>query len=333
MKRFLLLTNCLIFIAICCFALSPLRLVCDSVRLFQMALPAASGGAYGVDQFPPFYPHLLCWLMRLDLCNSVVLYGINILSFGLGLLILHQIMRVNKCSDLESMLVLLTVQLSWCMAKHILYAMTDILLLPFFWGCVLMVMYFMEEEKWRRKMLFATLSVCLAVVAVTIRTAAIPLFGMIAICLAGISPARIREFLQRKTLVFRGGVVILLMFFGGVALLRFSGVSDKGGYFYWFKILIAQGGVSGFLRVLRWHVGEWAQLLVNFPIGRLPGWCALPSGLFAIGAIVCAATMCRKWLNWALAVTCVLYGFEIFLWPYTDARFFLLIIKFSEMSM
>jgi hypothetical protein len=162
MKKVLLVGNCALFVALCLFVLSPLRLNTDSMRLFAMALPAAVGGAYGIDQFPPFYPHLLCGLMKVGWCNSVVLLSINFAALFLTLLLLYKLMRLNGCSFVETMATITSVQLCWCIAKHILLPQTDVILLPFFFCCLLSVMYAERSENRVRKAIWLIVATAIA---------------------------------------------------------------------------------------------------------------------------------------------------------------------------
>ena len=85
------------------FIFHPLRLGIDAVRMLDMALPAAMGGSYGQDQFPPFYPHLLCWLMRFGVCNVFVLYGINFIALWGAYVVLWMVFKkigLGRCLSL-----------------------------------------------------------------------------------------------------------------------------------------------------------------------------------------------------------------------------------------
>lgn len=331
MKRVLLFANIFVFASICCFILSPLRIGTDSTRLFAMALPAACGGAYGVDQFPPFYPHLLCVLMKLGICNSVVLWSVNFLSLGIGLVILRKILNLNAMPYVESMLVLLSVQLSWCIAKHCMLPQTDVLLLPFFWGSVLALMCFKRTNNLLMKSVYLLLSLALAVVAMTIRIAAIPLFGLIAVAITGVTAKNILQMLRRKSFWLLSSALAGAIVVGVMIAIRYTGFDEEGGYFRMFKNFVGGESSSAFWTVEMTHLQEIMQLTVNMSVAKLPTCVAILGTILMPLLLLLAIWKCFGWLDWYVMIILLGYGLEIFLWPCTDARFLLPIYPFVMM--
>lgn len=331
MKKWLMAANVLVFVLICTFILSPLRIGTDSTRLFVMALPAACGGAYGVDQFPPFYPHLLCLLMKLGICNSVVLWCVNFLSLGVGLIVLRRMMSLNGIDHVESMLVLLAVQLSWCVAKHCMLPQTDILLLPFFWGSILALMHFRRARDLLAKMGYLALSVLLALFAMTVRIAAIPLFGLIAVAITGLTAENMVQLIRKKSFWLLSTALVGVIIVGTALAVRYTGFDDEGGYFRMFKHFMSCSGLADFLSTEMEHLKEIMQLTVNMSAARLPT-CVVIVGTFVMPMVLLAAfCKCFKWIDWYLMVILLGYGIEIFLWPCTDARFLLPVYPFAMM--
>lgn len=331
MKRAFIICNCAAFIVCCLFILSPLRLNTDSIRLFAMALPASVGGAYGTDQFPPFYPHLLCGLLKLGWCNSMVLLSINFVALFATLLLLYQIMKLNRCSFVETMLTIASVQMSWCVAKHVLLPQTDVLLLPFFLGCLLAVMYAERAETWKRKSFWLVVSILVAFVAIIIRTAAIPLFAVIAIVATGITPSNFLAIIKKR-FFWSVALALFSIFVIGVALaIRFTEFDAEGGYFRMFKRFMSNGGLSDFLTVEWNHLVEIMQLSLNVSASRMPHFAVSPGTV--VMSLVCVVALASewRWVDWCLLLALLGYSLEIFLWPYTDARFLLPVYPIAAM--
>lgn len=96
------------------------------------------------------------------------------------------------------MLTIASVQMSWCVAKHVLLPQTDVLLLPVFLGCLLAVMYAERAETWKRRSFWLVMSLLAAFVAVIIRTAAIPLFAVVAVVATGITPKNCLAIIKKE---------------------------------------------------------------------------------------------------------------------------------------
>ncbi len=304
-------------------AFSPLRLEGDSLRLLAMALPAATGNAYGQDQFPPFYPHLLCALMKAGCCNGVVLIFINIVSLLATLIISRKILKLIGASPTETLLSLWAIPLSWCMAKHTMLPLSDILHLPFFLGTPLCVMLADRAFVPSRRIAWLTLAALSALTAISIRTAALPLLGVVAIAATGIRNGNIRSHLRSRTFWLAILAIAAALLVATVLAFRYTAFNAKGSYFMSFKDFASKGSISDFANVIYMHLTEFAQLAVNLPASRLPHcvmqMCAI------ISPIMLAAAVLRwfRWLGWPLMLTGLGYTLEILVWPYTDPRFLL----------
>ena len=331
MKKGLLVCNCTLFAILCVFVFSPLRLDTDIIRLFAMALPAATGGAYGTDQFPPFYPHLLCFLMKLGWCNSVVLLTINFIALLAAMFLFYKIMQLNGCTFCESMLALAAIQLSWCVAKHVLLPQTDILLLPFFIASLFGIMRAERSIALSRKMLWFVVATIFALIAMTIRIAAIPLFAVIAIVATGITPKNVFVICNKK--MFWVCVLSLVGTFaiGLLLAVKFTEFDAQGGYFRAFRAFMSRGSASEILKVIWDHLDEIMQLSANVSTARIPRLIATIGTV--VMPIVFGATLIKgwSWLDWGLLLALLGYGLEIFLWPYSSARFFLPVYPIAAM--
>ena len=323
--------NIAIFVLICGFVFSPLRLNTDSIRLFAMALPAATGGAYGTDQFPPLYPHLLCSLMKIGWCNSYVLLSINIIALFVTLCMLYKILKLNGCSFFETMLVLLSVQLCWCVAKHMVLPQTDILLLPFFFGCILAIMYAERTDTLKARVAWLVAATLGAVLAMTVRIAAIPLFAVIAVVATGITPQTIFTTLRKRSFWICAASLFCLMVGGVLLAIRYTEFDAEGGYFRMFKRFVFHGGIGLFVSVEWTHLREVMQLSVNMSVARLPSILSIVGTILMPVMLIAAIVKEAKWLDWALLLVLMGYGAEIFLWPCTDARFMLPIFPIASM--
>lgn len=333
MKKLLLLGNCTLFAALCPFIFSPLRLNTDSMRLFAMALPAAVGGAYGTDQFPPFYPHLLCGLIRAGWCNSVVLLSINFTALFLTLLLLYKIMRLNGYSFVETMATITSVQLCWCIAKHVLLPQTDVLLLPFFFSCLLSVMYAERSENWARKAIWLVVATLIASVATVVRTAAIPLFAVIAVVATGVTPKNFLGIIRKRVFWLSALSLCAALVLGVVLAIKFTEFDAEGGYFKMFKTFFMRGGVAEFLAVGWSHLNEIMQLSLNVTSARIPRFVAEAGAVVMPIFLAWAVIKGWQWLDWCLLLALLGYGLEIFLWPCNDARFFLPVFPIAAMLM
>ena len=304
-------------------AFLPLRLEGDSLRFFAMALPAATGGAYSRDQFPPFYPHLLCALMKAGWCNGVVLIFINIVSLLAPLIICRKILKLIGASPTETLFSLWAIPLSWCMAKHTMLPLSDILHLPFFLGTPLCIMLADRAFAPSRRIAWLTLAALSAMTAISIRTAALPLLGVIAIAATGIQNGKIRSHLRSRTFWSVILAIAAALLVATVLVFRYTAFNAEGSYFMSFKAFASKGSIFDFAKVIHMHLTEFAQLAVNLPASRLPHcvmkMCAIISPILLTAAVL----RWFRWLDWPLILTGLGYTLEILVWPYTDPRFLL----------
>ena len=247
------------------FVFCPLSLGIDSIRMLNMALPAAMGGSFGQDQFPPFYPHLLCWLMKVGACNIIVLRSINYISLLLGYAILWMIFRELGIERRLSLYCLLAMALSTYRMQYMQSVGTDILLLPFAWSTIFMTIR-LEGTQGVRKCIMLLSAMLLAAVSCSIRIAAAPLFLVIAGAACGIKTERIVQTLRsRKFWLYACAALIA----GSSALVIVAKTTDlcaSGGYLDDFMKQSKAWSFSTIIEIVGMHLKESIQLFY----GRVP---------------------------------------------------------------
>jgi len=116
------------------------------------------------------------------------------------------------------------------------------------------------------------------------------------------------------------GLTVLLAVAGAVAFWKGP---DLGLY-----MNSVRSSGPGWMVLLREHLAEWGQLLLNAPVGKIAGigrgatiWLFLAAGLFLIFAVSYSLVRRRKKVPVAAGVYLVLYSLLIFYWPFFDMRF------------
>jgi hypothetical protein len=248
-------------------------------------------------------------------------------------LFFYKILQINGCTFIETMLSLLSVQLCWCISKHILLPQTDILLLPFFLGSLLAVMRAERAKKLSQKALWLMLAALAAVIALTIRTAAIPLFGVIAVVATGMKPENISVTLRKKSFWLTAFITISVIIMGVILAIKYTEFAANGSYFQHFKSFISRGSAAEFASFQWAHLREIMSLSLNVSAARIPAVISIVGSLLMPLVLLAALIHGLKWTDWCLLLALIGYGIEIFLWPYSDARFFLPVYPIAAMTL
>ena len=259
--------------------------------------------------------------MKGGICGPVSIYAINLLAFACALAILYKLLRLSGVGVFYSWLCLLVMQMSTTVQLLLILPQTDILLLPFFWGTILCCTNF-ERMSTRAKWRWGVGALSCAAVAITIRTAAIPLVAVILVAFSGL-----RESLFKKSVIWLLGGGLFLLAIGMLLAFRFTDFAASGGYFSSQVTFYREAGILGCLSIVWGHLHEIAQLVCN----KIPesiygvGTCAtLVVVMFFIMALV------SQWrsMSFSMLVAVLSYGALILIWYCHDPRFMLPILPF-----
>lgn len=327
---------------------SPLRLEYDSIHYFALkdclehACPPGFQAAN--DPHPYGYPLLLWLLSRTGLLYPFAIAFINLLylagalyftgklfsqmSAGVRLPLLRTGgMKVGlDHRKLEQGVVLLL--LSYPMIKFFAYPMSEMQYLFFSCGCLYFFRLYTDRGGRPAALVLAVLFACLAILTRTVGIVLIPAL------LAGLAWHH-RMWLRRywkvlAVVVAVAGVVIVVGMRTGMVGGSGTGTtmsSGMGGGLYMNSI---RRTGPGWTVLLREHLAEWGQLLLNVPVGKITvagkgvvRWLAVVAGLLLIFIVSYQFIRQRKKVPVAAGVYLAFYSALIFYWPFFDVRFWI----------
>jgi len=317
-QRFLLLSFAAFYL-LNCFA--PLRLEYDSIHYFflkeclENACPPGFQAAK--DPHPPGYPILLLILSRLGLLHSFVIAGINALFLTGSLFFV----RGGVPSSLQSFLFFPMVCLHWTFIKFFAYPLSEMQYLFFSTGCLYCFRRWVlvaHKKRW----LWLIAAFAAAGLAFFTRSAGAVLALALAVGLMG----------EHRRMLKLPIVKILLV---GVGILCVAGVflfSKTLGLDMYLSSLGRRGSP---IPLLREHLKEWGQLILNVPgnkvITLLPGWgnlLLIIAGILLVFVLIYAFYIRRKEIPLVISTYLIAYCLLLFNWPFFDARFWIPVLPY-----
>jgi hypothetical protein len=308
---------------------TPLRVNTDAVTYLTMAASAADGQGFTLPgdrrpQFPIGYPSLIVGLDRLGLATSWAFVGINLLFLGLGLAAAYGILRHTFGLGREASAGVCALTLaSWVTLKHALLPMGETVFLGLLLASALLLTRAWTAPDSRKRALWWALAAAVALLAWTVRSAGVALLPALAV--AALPPTlRGRAALTR----LRSPSGLLALGIAGAAGLAAVLWAMETKYFSdWAGIFTRYDQVEVLTKNARWKVYEWAQLLLNAPLGRLrgtPGFTLLWLVPGTVGLLALAAGLWKRRRQWGpVDALGLAYTAMLFLWPGVDPRFWL----------
>ena len=314
-QRFILLSLAAFYL-LCCF--TPLRLEIDCVRYFSLkeclenACPP--GFQPAKDQHPIGYPVLLLILSRLGLLHSFVIAGINALFLTGSLFFV----RRSFPSSLRSFLFFPLVCLQWTFIKFFAYPLSEMQYLFLSTGCLYCFQRYAQEKRW------------LWLIA-AFAGAGLAFFTRSAGCM--LAPALLVGLMRQHRQVLKLPIVKILLV--GACILCLAGV------FLFSKVLRIDHYLEWLqdrgspIPLLREHLKEWGQLILNVPGNKvltfLPRWgnlLLIISGLLLASVLIYSFYIHRKEVPLVISVYLIAYSLLLFNWPFFDARLWIPVVPY-----
>jgi hypothetical protein len=307
---------------------TPLRLNNDAIALLSMGESAARGGGFLDDGqktvFPSGYPALLAVLLKAGFAHPWVIVGLNMVFLSTGLFAAYILLTREFFEDKAVVLLICSFfLLSYVVVKHSTLPLSDV---PFFCCsmCCLAVMSRARgiDSNWRFIVLVGIAGL-LALAAMTVRTIGGALFPALVFMIAS-SPqsASLLKVLpvRTKLIVAAAGALV-----GGGATLLLA----RTPYWGYFVGGVQKRSVSAWmLHILSSWLAHLGELFGNFPISKLPTklhvivpW--MGSLLFLL-LLLGLATKRKKVSPTEVFMVC--YMGAVFLYPFSDARYWLPVI-------
>jgi hypothetical protein len=310
---------------------SPLRLNVDVVFYLSIAESALAGDGFRYEgestHYPPGYPALLASLAWLGLGAPWAIVLVNIACLGAGLwaawrMLLGPLQFRPEVAAVACALM----PASFAVIKHAPLAMSEFVFFALLMGCLLALASMREAPGWRRRAALFTLAALLAVLAFTVRTAAVALVAALVVAWAP-PPERWRA--GYRWLRARPMLLVAAAAFLGVMAVTAAIVVIGSDYV---EQLVAQHEARGVAAVLWWSVRstftEWGETVINLPFervrGSIPGarWVFATAGLLAIAAVVSGIFRRRARFGPVEAFVLAYLGM-LLVWPSHDARFWI----------
>ena len=311
-------------------AATPLRLHPDTVVLLSVAETAAHGGGYlyhgQPTVFPPGYPTLLAFLIRVNLARVWVIVSLNVMFVMTGLLLFRYLFREMGFSESFVLGVCMLSLLSFVFVKYSAIPLTDL----FFFcasmcGLTLMKRMMASEFSWRR--LIGT--VALVIASVCIRRIGVALIP--ALLYAVVFQSEVQLHMAR--LSFRRKAAIILVAasvatsFGAIAIAW--GVRTASTLLDLSAILKGHVLLDAVMGIMSFRLKELGEIGVNLPYPALPQ--IVQGCIPIIGALVflsiIAGIAWRKEFG-IVETYFVSYMAIVLVWPFYDPRFWLPVIPF-----
>lgn len=315
-QRFFLLSFAAFYLLNC---FTPLRLEYDSVHYFSLkeclenACP--TGFQAAKDPHPLGYPVLLWVLSRLGLLHSFTIAGINALFLTGSLFFV----RKSFPPSLQSFLFLPLVCLQWTFIKFFAYPLSEMQYLFFSTGCLYCFQCYTREKRW------------LWLIAAFVG-AGLAFFTRSAGCV--LAPALLAGLMGQHKQVLKVKIVSRTLLAAAV-ILCLAGVFLFSKFLRIDLYLKSVQGRGSEIPLLREHIKEWGQLLLNVPGNKvttlLPGWgnsLLIISGLLLAAGLIYTFFIRRKEIPLAISAYVIAYCILIFNWPFFDARFWIPVLPY-----
>lgn len=307
---------------------TPLRLNNDAIVLLSMGKSAAQGGGFLNDGqktlFPPGYPALLAVLLKARFAHPWVIVGLNMVFLSTGLFAAYILLIREFFEDKAIVLIICSFfLLSYVVIKHSTIPLAD---LPFFCCCMCCLAVMSQarsvDSNWRFGVLASTAGL-LALAAMTVRTIGGALFPPLVFMIA--SSPRSVSFLKGVSIRTKLLVAAVGALVGGGATLLLTTTP----YWRFFIGGVKEGSVSAWiLQILSCRLADLGELFGNFPLSKLPTklhvmvpWMGF---LLLLLLLVGLATKRKKVSPTEVFMVC--YMAVLFVWPFSDARYWLPVI-------
>ncbi|HEY4286873.1 MAG TPA: glycosyltransferase family 39 protein [Puia sp.] len=314
-QRFLLLSFAAFYL-LGCFA--PLRLEYDSIHYFSLkeclenACPAGFHAAD--DPHPLGYPVLLLVLSRLGLLHSFVIAGINALFLAGSLFFVSG----SFPPSLRSFLFFPLVCLHWTFIKFFAYPLSEMQYLFFSTGCLYCFQRYTREKKW------------LWLIA-AFAGAGLAFFTRSAGCM--LVPALLVGLMREHRQLLKLPIVKILLVGAGILSLTGVFLFSKALRIDMYLRSLQERGSP--VPLLREHLKEWGQLIVNVPGNKvmtlLPGrgnFLLIVAGLLLALVLIYALFIRRKEVPLVISTYLIAYCLLLFNWPFFDARFWIPVVPY-----
>ena len=334
-QRFLLLSFAAFYL-LSCFA--PLRLEYDSIHYFSLkeCLENACPPGFQVakDPHPLGYPVLLLVLSRLGLLHSFVISGINALFLTGSLFFV----RESFPPSLRSFLFFPLVCLQWTFIKFFAYPLSEMQYLFFSTGCIYCFQRYAQVPRYDQVQGHAQVAPekrWLWLIA-AVAGAGLAFFTRSAGCM--LAPALLAGLMGQHRQLLKLRIVKILLAVAGILCLV--------GVFLFSKALRIDvylrslGDRGSPIPLLREHLKEWGQLILNVPGNKvmtlLPGWgnlLLIIAGLLLAFVLVYSFYIRRKEIPLVILTYLIAYCLLLFNWPFFDARFWIPVVPYMVVVM
>jgi hypothetical protein len=338
-RRLRLLPLVLVLVA-CTYPLQlvrPLHLESDSVCYLLTAEKVAAGEAnagpgprkpHCALVYPPGYPAVLSTLIRTGWAVAWSFVILNLFSLGVGLVAAYHVCRRGFGLDANRSLAACALTLlSYPVFRYVNMPLSDFVFFGLALVSVLVLVWASSLNGWRRYGVIG-LATILAGLATLTRTVGIALIP--AIIRASLGGRTVHSHLRGVLKANNRGLVIGI---GAVALLIVAGTAflllTRSDYVRVdLRVQYGQRLLATLVRTLGYHITEVGELTANAPAAKLPEalrFFVPPLGVIGLGAV--AYCVWRRRANLGSVEAFVLsYMVIIFLWPFSDVRFWIPIL-------
>jgi hypothetical protein len=297
---------------------SPLRLEYDSVHYFALKdcleHVCPPGFQAANDPHPYGYPFLLLLLSRTGLLHPFTIVLVNLLYLAGALYFAGKLFQKEKSAGanrrLEMGVILLL--LSYPIVKFASYPMSEMQYL--FFSCGSLYFFRLYTDRGGRPAALV-LAFLFAGSAILTRTAGIALLPAL---MAGLAWHHRVVLMRYRKILVPAGVVI------AAGVVTVAGMSSN---LYMSSIRLAG---PGWMVLLREHLMEWGQLMLNIPMGKIAGigermvrWLMIVTGSLLVCVVSYQFIRQGKKVPVAAGVYFALYCVLIFCWPFFDVRFWI----------
>lgn len=300
---------------------TPLRLHPDTVALLSVAETAAHGGRYLLHGhptvFPPGYPALLAFLIKLNLAHVWVIIGINVVFLVVGLSAVYHILRSEGFSEFSALGVCLLSLLSFVFAKYSAIPLTD----PLFFGvsmcCLALLKKAAAQFDWRTLLG----AVALVIASNFIRRIGIALVPALLYTL--ILQPGVHRYLTRLSVRTKLTIALIIASLGAAIVWALSVTSTISAFSGVLQGHTLMESVRG---ILEFRLKELGEIAVNLPASALSlkVQAILPVVGCAVFLLMVAGAVWRKF--GVVEMYFAGYLAVLLVWPFYDPRFWLPVI-------
>jgi hypothetical protein len=318
-------------------AATPLRLHPDTVVLFSIAETAEQGGGYLLHgeptRFPPGYPMLLEFLMRMHAAHVWMIVALNVIFMVIGLSAAYSIFRSERFSRSSALGVCLLSLLSFVFIKYSAIPLTDTLFFGVSMCAVVLMKRLAAAFSWR----MLTGALILLIASLCVRRIGVALIPALP-CALGVQSS-VRRYIAQLSPRKKATLVLAAASFGGLMVwlvLATSTLSDFSAVLVGHTLIESARGVlaghtliESVRGVLPFHLNELGEIAFNLPASALPA--KVQTVLPVVGLSVCILAVVgasrRKTIG-VVETYLASYAAIILAWPFYDPRFWLPVIPF-----